>query len=50
MSYCVEFDGVSKSFVPGIRVLDEVSLNLPDGVTTAVVGESGSGKTTLLQL
>lgn len=50
MSYCVEFDNVSKAFVPGTLVLDEVSLNLPEGVTTAVVGESGSGKTTLLQL
>ena len=50
MSYCVEFDNVSKAFVPGALVLDEVSLNLPEGVTTAVVGESGSGKTTLLQL
>jgi osmoprotectant transport system ATP-binding protein len=50
MSYCVEFDRVSKSFVPGTLVLDEVTLNLPEGVTTAVVGESGSGKTTLLQL
>lgn len=50
MSYCVEFDRVSKCFVPGSPVLDDVSLNLPEGVTTAVVGESGSGKTTLLQL
>lgn len=50
MSFCVEFDQVSKSFTPGIRVLDQVSLSLPEGLTTAVVGESGSGKTTLLQL
>lgn len=50
MSYCVEFDRVSKCFVPDSPVLDDVSLNLPEGVTTAVVGESGSGKTTLLQL
>jgi len=50
MSFCVEFDQVSKSFTPGTRVLDQVSLSLPEGLTTAVVGESGSGKTTLLQL
>jgi osmoprotectant transport system ATP-binding protein len=46
----VEFDRVSKSYVPGTRVLEDVTLSLPLGVTTAVVGESGSGKTTLLQL
>ncbi len=47
---CVEFVGVSKSFVADHRVLDRVDLTLPAGVTTAVVGASGSGKTTLLQL
>ncbi|MEJ2089326.1 MAG: ATP-binding cassette domain-containing protein [Gammaproteobacteria bacterium] len=50
MTDCVTFRGVSKSFVPGQRVLDDITLALPAGVTTAVVGESGSGKTTLLQL
>ena len=47
---CVRFAGVEKSFVPGIAVLDGVSLELPERATTAVVGASGSGKTTLLQL
>ncbi len=47
---CVEFVGVTKSFVPGVRVLDHVDLALPASLTTAVVGASGSGKTTLLQL
>ncbi len=50
MTYCVELSGVSKSFLPGQNVLDDVHLALPKAVTTAVVGESGSGKTTLLQL
>ena len=50
MRDCVTFKGVSKSFVPGQPVLDDINLNVPAGVTTAVVGESGSGKTTLLQL
>ncbi|MEZ5558843.1 MAG: ATP-binding cassette domain-containing protein [Pseudomonadales bacterium] len=47
--HCVEFRRVSKAF-GGPPVLDDVSLQLPAGLTTAVVGESGSGKTTLLQL
>lgn len=46
---CVEFIQVSKRFADR-TVLDEVSLSLPAGATTAVVGASGSGKTTLLQL
>jgi len=50
VSVCVEFSGVSKSFVPGQPVLDNISLQLPAGVTTALVGASGCGKTTLLQL
>jgi osmoprotectant transport system ATP-binding protein len=45
----VEFCGVSKRFNAG-WVLDDVTLALPEGHTTAVVGESGSGKSTLLQL
>lgn len=32
------------------KVLDDFSLNIPLGKTTAIVGESGSGKTTLLKL
>ncbi|MEM1319138.1 MAG: peptidase domain-containing ABC transporter [Bacteroidota bacterium] len=31
-------------------VLDDISLTIPHGKTTAIVGESGSGKTTLLKL
>jgi osmoprotectant transport system ATP-binding protein len=50
VTYCVELSGVSKAFLPGQNVLDDVHLALPKSVTTAVVGESGSGKTTLLQL
>lgn len=34
----------------GRKVLDDVTLMIPYGYTTAIVGESGSGKTTLLKL
>ena len=31
-------------------ILDDITLNIPQGKVTAIVGESGSGKTTLLKL
>ncbi|NEG55187.1 ABC transporter ATP-binding protein [Bifidobacterium platyrrhinorum] len=47
----LELDGVSKTYRSrgGYRVkaLDDVSLKVEAGRTTAIVGESGSGKTTL---
>ena len=46
----VEFRRVSFSYVPGVRVLKEVSFVAPPGSTTALVGSSGSGKSTLIGL
>lgn len=43
-------DNVSFSYGGGHRVLDGLSLSLPQGGTTALVGPSGSGKSTLLNL
>lgn len=40
---------VSKSFGP-LRVLEGLSLTVPDGGTTVLMGANGSGKTTLLKL
>jgi len=48
--FCVQFAGIEKSYAPGRKVLDGITLDLVDKATTAVVGASGSGKTTLLQL
>lgn len=46
--HCVEFSSVHKKFGEN-SVLEDVTLRLPVGVTTAIVGESGSGKSTLLE-
>jgi phospholipid/cholesterol/gamma-HCH transport system ATP-binding protein len=44
-----ELTGVSKSF-PGVKVLQDIHLNLDRGKTTVVMGPSGCGKTVLLKL
>lgn len=46
----IEVRDVGFSYVPGVPVLQGVSLSLPKGRTIALVGPSGSGKTTLLNL
>jgi osmoprotectant transport system ATP-binding protein len=46
----VEFRTVSKSFVPGQRVLDGISFRVERGETLVLLGSSGSGKTTALKM
>ena len=41
---------ISKEFVPGIRALARIDLDIYPGETVVLIGESGSGKTTLLRL
>lgn len=43
-------ENVSFSYGGGRRVIDGVTLSIPEGATCALVGPSGSGKTTLVNL
>jgi ATP-binding cassette subfamily B protein len=45
----IEFRNLTFSF-GSTRILDDVSLRIPAGATTAIVGETGSGKSTLIGL
>lgn len=45
----IELQGVSRSF-DGIKVIDNVSLNIALGEFTVILGSSGSGKSTLLKM
>jgi len=46
----VELRKVSKVFAGGVKAVEEVSLNVPEGRIVAVLGPSGCGKTTTLRL
>jgi len=49
MSAAIEFRNVSFAVSPDRLLLDNISLALEEGTTTAILGRSGSGKTTLLR-
>jgi ATP-binding cassette subfamily B protein len=46
----VEFDQVDFSYVPGVAVLKDVSLEAEPGQMVALVGPTGAGKTTVVNL
>jgi ATP-binding cassette subfamily B protein len=46
----IEFDHVTFEYIPGSKVLDDVSLSVKAGETIAIVGPTGAGKSTLTSL
>ncbi|MCL2165953.1 MAG: ATP-binding cassette domain-containing protein [Clostridiales bacterium] len=48
MNYLLEIKHVSKAF-PGVKALDDVSLNVRRGTIHSLMGENGAGKSTLMK-
>jgi ATP-binding cassette subfamily B protein len=46
----IAFESVSFSYIPGVRILKEITFEVPDGSMQAIVGPSGAGKSTIVHL
>ncbi len=46
----IKFEGVSFSYEPGIEVIHDINLHIPQGKTIALVGPTGAGKSTVVSL
>ena len=46
----IEFEGLSKSYEPGVLALDALTLTVPRGEIFGFLGPNGAGKTTTLRL
>ena len=46
----IKLEGVSFTYSNQVRVINNLSLHIPAGKTTAIVGTTGSGKSTLVKL
>lgn len=49
MEYILEMKNICKSF-PGVRVLEDVNLQIKPGEVHALMGENGAGKSTLMKI
>lgn len=49
MEYVLEMKNICKSF-PGVRVLEDVNLQIKPGEVHALMGENGAGKSTLMKI
>ncbi len=47
--YILKLKGITKQF-PGVRALDDVSVNVERGTIHGLVGENGAGKSTLIKI
>ena len=46
----IKFNNVSKSFVKGVKAVDNVNLTIEKGQFVCFIGTSGSGKTTSMRM
>ena len=49
MTIAIRATDLVKSYTPGVRALDRVSLEVNNGEVLVVMGPSGSGKSTLIR-
>ncbi len=46
----IEFKNITKEYITGIKVLDEVSFSIDQGEFVFIIGPSGAGKSTVIKL
>lgn len=46
----IEFKNITKEYIPGVKVLDDVSFSIEQGEFVFIIGPSGAGKSTVIKL